>query len=417
VDPDGAPTTVVRVCREEAQLPETGRVYASGRPPVKKSDPFPFGRLTRLPADSEFAKARRGRTVSCLSHTGFQSSLDCGCGVGLERCIPYGPNGFVIPILAPLGMDEPFTAVPRPPHAWVRQWWSEEARRFMDRIFRDDRDVRELLTSRATTINGPLAQFYRFFAGATCCAASLDLGYVQPEPLFDPEAIPKSLIPHDTTAWMTIADRGPHAAGLMTMPIFLEKYGSRRARAHIIYQAFMCKEFVAPAAKLVPSKEPDLAKRRGCASCHRTLEPMAAYFARVAESDWTYLPRAQFPVTQPRCALAINGRMSPECKAYYDPDFSDHQQATLRGAYNAPAHADAGPAGLAARVVASQDFAPCVVQNIAQSFLGRALGPGDQEWKASLAQTLVDHGYRVRPLVRAILLSPQYRDRDAKGAP
>lgn len=34
---------------------------------------------------------------------------------------------------------------------------------------------------------------------------------------------------------MTVADRGPHASGILTMPIFLAKYGSRRARAHVVY--------------------------------------------------------------------------------------------------------------------------------------------------------------------------------------
>ena len=49
--------------------------------------------------------------------------------------------------------------------------------RFLDAIFVDDRDVRELLTSRATEVNGPLAQFYRFIAGATCCGPGADVGY------------------------------------------------------------------------------------------------------------------------------------------------------------------------------------------------------------------------------------------------
>jgi hypothetical protein len=106
--------------------------------------------------------------------------------------------------------------------------------------------------------------------------------------------------------------------------------------------------------------------------------------------------------------------MSPACKALYDPDFSDHLRATLRGAYNAPANADAGPAGLAAAIVASPDFAPCVVQNIAQSLLGRTLDVEDRPWKAALAATLVESGYRVRPVVRAIVTSSRYRERSER---
>ena len=107
--------------------------------------------------------------------------------------------------------------------------------------------------------------------------------------------MPTALVPEDTATWLPVADRGPHASGILTMPIFLTKYGSRRARAHVAYSAFLCKDFVADTAKLAPSDEPDLTKRPGCSTCHQTLEPMAAYFTRVAESDWTWLPATSVP--------------------------------------------------------------------------------------------------------------------------
>ena len=407
VEPDGTTrTTAVRVCREEAQTADTGSVYASGRGPAPKGAPLPAGRLTQPPADSAFAKAAKGRAVSCLTGTGFTNSLECGCGIGLERCLPgagpqFDPAGFIAPAHTPLGMDAPFDAPPRGVSEWPKLWWSEEARRFLDRIFVEDRDFRDVLTRRATEVNGPLAQFYRSLAGATCCGSGADVGYTQPEPLVDPAAIPEALVPEDTATWLPVADRGPHAAGILTMPIFLTKYGSRRARAHVAYNAFLCKDFVAEAVTLAPSDEPDLTKRPGCSSCHQTLEPMAAYFTRVAESDWTWLPTATFPMIQPRCAKQPN---SPVCKTVYDPAFGK-----LRGAYAAPSHAEEGPAGLAHDLVTAPEFAPCVVQNIAQAFLGRALAPEDDAWKTALTRTFVDGGYRMKPLVRAIVKSPRYR--------
>jgi hypothetical protein len=411
-EPDGkTPMTGVRVCREEAQTADTGRVYASGRI-VQKTDKLLPGRLTRLPADTAFAKANAGRAVSCITAQGFESSLDCGCGVGLERCVPTGPNGFVQPWLVPLGIDKPFDSAPRPAVLWMRTWWSQEAIHFIDRIFDEDRDVRELLTSPATTINGPLAQFYRFFSNATCCGDGAQLGYMQAEPLFDPAAVPAALAPYEVSTWATVDDRGPHAAGVMTMPIFLLKYASRRQRAHVIYSTFLCKDFVAETVKLEPSTEPDLARRPGCATCHRRLEPMAAYFSRIRESDWTYLPAAQFPVSLPGCATADPARMSGACKTYYDPAFTDARSAVLRGAYGNPAHADAGPRGLASEIAASPEFAPCVVKNVAQGLLGRALTQDDDAWKAALAQAFVVNGLRMRPLVRAIVTSSRYRDRN-----
>ena len=408
VEPDGAtPTTEIRVCREEAQAMETGAVWVSGRPPFKKGDPLPAGRGTPPPNDSGFARAHRGQAVSCLAGTGFQNSLECGCGVGLERCVPAAgfqnePPAFVLPTHTPLGAELPFEATPQPPGAWERLWWGEEAKHFLDKIFLEDRDFREVLTSRATVVNGPLAQFYRFFAGASCCGPGADLGYTDPTPLVEPGAIPSALVPEDTATWLPVADRGPAAAGLLTMPIFLTKYGSRRARAHVVYHAFLCRDFVADAVRLAPSTEPDLTKRPGCAACHQALEPLAAYFTRIAESDWTFLPADRFPLAHPRCA----GANPPgACKALYDPAFS-----TLRGGYASAAHAEAGPAGLAAELTRAPAFAGCVADNVARGLLGRALAPEDAAWTAELARAFVAGGYRMRPLVRAILTSPRYRD-------
>ena len=416
VGPDKQPITAIRVCREEAQTAETGRIYTTGRI-VQKKDPLLPGRLTRLPMDTAYAKANSGKPVSCLSNTGFQSSVDCGCGVGLERCIPMAPNGFNLPVLAPLGVAQPFFASPRPASMWLQSWWGQGASAFLDKIFSDDRDVREILTSRGTAINGPLAQFYRFFAGATCCGEGTEFGYAAAEPLFEPSKVPSSLIPEDVANWTWVEDRGAHASGILTMPIFLVKYGSRRARAHVLYQAFTCRDFVASSVKLQPSTEQDLTKRPGCRSCHIKLEPMAAYFSRITESDWTYLPASRFPISNDRCNSDDPTKARGACKTYYDPAFTDASHSNLRGAYISPANAEAGPAGLAASIVGSPEFAPCVVRNVAQSLLGRALTADDEDWKTQLAKNFVDNGYRMRPLVREILTSPRYREAsDAKAA-
>ena len=211
-------------------------------------------------------------------------------------------------------------------------------------------------------------------------------------------------MPEDTATWLPVADRGPHASGILTMPIFLTKYGSRRARAHVVYNAFLCKDFVADSVKLAPSTEPDLTKRPGCSACHQTLEPMAAYFTRVAESDWTYLPPTTFPMSQPRCAKA--DRSCRACASASTTRRSAMQAARrVRGA----GARRSGPAGLAQEIVGAPEFAPCVVENVAQSLLGRALAPEDEAWKTQL-----DEGVRRRrlpdaALVRAIVTSPRYR--------
>jgi hypothetical protein len=406
------PLTTVRVCKEEAQTADTGKVYASGRF-TKKTDPIPPGRLSRPPNDTPFATANAGKRVSCLSNNGVQSSVECGCGVGLERCLPTAPGGFVTVADAPLGITQPFNKAARPAHLWMLGWLAEEPIHFMDRIFTEDRDVRELLTGRASVINGPLGLFYRTMANATCCGQGTDLGYVNAEPLFAPTAVPNALVPHDVNRWEVVADRGPHAAGLMTMPVFLRKYGSARQRAHAIYNTFLCKEFVAETPKLQASEEKDLAKRPGCRACHTRLEPMAAYFSRVQDQDWTYLPKTHFPVENAKCANPMNAA----CKQYYDPVFTDGKRGVLRSAYNAPAHADLGPVGFAQEVTQSPDFAACVVRTVAQSFLGRPLVATDEAWRTSLVKTFVDGGYRAKPLVRAIVKSTQYRQLEDRKSP
>ena len=42
----------------------------------------------------------------------------------------------------------------------------------------------------------------------------------------------------------------------------------------------------------------------GCSTCHKTLEPMAAYFARINEADWTFWPSQFLPASMPSCLAA-----------------------------------------------------------------------------------------------------------------
>ena len=425
-EPDGSPTVEVRVCREEAQTRDTGTIYASGRtppPPVPKpktGEPpapppvYPFGRLRPLPVDDAYAKEHKGEPISCRSSLGLTMSTDCGCGVGLQYCMPGDgdgdePRAFSLPGHEPLGFESPLAAGPQTVSWWHKFWWREEAAHFLRRIFGEDRDAREILTARYTLINGPLAQFYRATAPASCCGKERAFGMPEErEPLFDPAAVPMALFPHDVDAWQVVDDRGPHASGLLTMPAFLEKFASRRARAAALYGAFMCKSFVAENLELTPSTEANLTKRPGCSTCHATLEPLAAYFSRVEETSWTYLPESAFAVREPRCKLNAQGKVPGFCETFYDPSFSDKTSGMLRGAYASAENAVAGPQGIAAAIVKSPEFATCAVERMTASFLGRPLTSDDDNLVKSLAATFVEKGYRMRPLIGAIARSAAY---------
>jgi hypothetical protein len=147
---------------------------------------------------------------------------------------------------------------------------------------------------------------------------------------------------------------------------------------------------------------------------------MAAYFSRILENDWTYLPAQSFPVLNPAC----NGNtttMPPasKCLNYYDPAFANMSHGTLRGAYpdtysngmyGPPVthHADEGPAGLANDLVNDPDFPGCVAQNVASALLGRPLTADDAGFKEALTTAFVQGGYKMSPLVQAVVTSNHY---------
>jgi hypothetical protein len=416
VEPDKTTaTTEVRVCAEEAATADTGTIYASGRTTKPAAGtPPPAGRLDFAPLDNAYATANNGKAVACSGSVAYAMSADCGCGAGLERCMPgdgpgFDPNAFVFATRTPLGWDEPFDNVAQAESAWSRMWWGQEVVQFIDHILLEDRDFREILTGRYSYVNGPLANFYRSLAPTSHPTQALTFGYADPQPLFDPAALPKDLLPQQVADWRKVDDRGPQASGIMTMPVFLTKYGSRRARAHVLWNAFACKDFIAGNIQLTPSTEPNLMIRPGCMTCHATLEPLAAYFTRIQESTWNFLPADKLPVASTKCAAADPSKMSSACTTFYDPAFTTKSSATMRGAYASSDHAEAGPTGMAAELIGTSDFAMCAAENVAASFLGRPLTSDDDTLKTQLAAAFANGGFKMRALVRALLRSDAYR--------
>jgi hypothetical protein len=428
-EPDGKPTTEVRVCKEEAQTTQEGHVYASGRrPPPKPVAPvsvssanpaskpaYPGGRAKPAPFDNKYAIDHKGDPIACATRMGLDYAVDCGCGVGLERCEPStGFNmdapAFYYPNHMPLGPGLPLDEVRQSASRWYPYWWSREAVRMLGYLFQEDRDFREILTGHETFVNGPLAQFYRVVQRGNCCGPEITFGMKEEtEPLFDPKNVPPELEPQDVGTWKLVPDRGPHAAGLLTTPMFLEKYASARARGAVLYNVFLCKSFLSDKAQLTPSDEPNLTVRPGCSTCHATLEPLAAYFARVEPSSFVFLPQSFFPAKNPACKKDKNGRLNGPCNALYDVAFADDHGAMLRSSYSSPAHADETPAGAGRDITAMPEFASCAVQQVTTSFVGRALTPDDQALLRALTDDFVKSGYRMRTLVKDIVRSDTYR--------
>ncbi len=413
---DGNPTVEIRVCKEEAQTRDMGTIYVTGRAPPAKGAPPPLGRLRQLPLDDGYAKGHKNEPISCRDGLAVSISTDCGCGIGLQYCMPgdsdsNDPGAFMLPSHSPVGLDAQLPLAEQTVSTWYKYWWTQEVEHFFSHLFADDRDFREVLTAKYTWVNGPLAQYYRSAAPAGCCGRERAFGLIEDkEPLFSASSVPTSLFPHDAATWLSVGNRGPQASGILSMPVFLAKYASRRARAAAVYSAFLCKSFVASDAELTPSTEPNLMVRPGCSSCHATLEPLAAYFSRVEESTSVYLPKSEFPIHNAKCKLQKNGKPAGFCDAFYDPSFTNGQDGTLRGAYASEANAEAGPLGLASTVTASPDFAQCAVTRVTSSLIGRALSPDDDALVKVLTEVFTHGNYRMKPLVEAILRSDAYRN-------
>jgi hypothetical protein len=122
------------------------------------------GRTRPPPGDKPYALQHRGEAVACATKPALDFAPDCGCGVGLARCIPSDStnNGaaFFFPNHSPLGPSEPLDSARQSAQRWFPYWWSREALSFLDDLFAEDRDFRQILTGKQTLVNGPLAQFY-----------------------------------------------------------------------------------------------------------------------------------------------------------------------------------------------------------------------------------------------------------------
>ena len=417
-EPDGAnPTTEVRVCREEAGAADVGHIYASGRggpppakgPPGKKGAPGkgaakpapvivarPAGpmrglaktpplqdRLRPPPNDTPYAAQHKGQEVPCRGNVAETMSVDCGCGVGLEHCLPG--DGFAqvrgrsrSPRTSRSGSTLPFAAGPQNASSWNKLWWSQEVRHFFGKVFGADRDFREVLTGAGRRSTGrwrsSTAPARRRVLRARARLQDVRRARAALQPGRRPRRSAAHGHRHVGRRRRSRAARG----GLVTMPAFLAKYASRRARAAAVYNVFLCKSFTAENhLDLQPSTEPNLMVREGCSTCHATLEPLAAYFSRVEETSWVFLPPPQFPVQNAVCKKNAQGKMPGFCESLRRR-VRGRQGGKLRGAYAAPEHAERGPAGLAADVAAQPEFASCAVERVTSSFLGRPLRDDDR---------------------------------------
>jgi hypothetical protein len=358
VEPYWAPGTRLKVCAYEAQP-----------------------RLTAEETDAS------GRTWTVPCHvTGGYVSRRCGCGPALAFCNAGPTRGL------------------------IRDGFVEQLLRLVDDVVQHDRPYTELLTTRAVEVNGPVSHYLRWQWGFAA------------DVLMVPDWTPPDVPFTEARTWVR-AERGPAHAGLLTLPAYLLKFQTNRSRANRFHNAFLCQPFQPPPGglRLTASSEPDVAKRPGCAYCHQTLEPAAAWWGRFVEQGVTWLDPALYPVEHEACRnrawdndpllrnlclrAYISGRPPAGVLRAYEfaRDGSPEAEQLAR-------HAALGPRGFAEEAIRDGRFAACTTRKWWAHLMRRE--PASDEERDDLprlASEFARGGFRLKPLVRAIVTSEAYR--------
>jgi hypothetical protein len=224
--------------------------------------------------------------------------------------------------------------------------------------------------------------------------------------------------------WRVVERSGAHS-GILTMPAFSLRFQTNRGRANRARIALTNRYFAPPTGPDTQGCSPDsdnLTERCTCRYCHATLEPLAGYFAPVAEAGSTLVTdRKLFPIDRPECLpKAGKKQIDPYCSRFYDidPESSHPGRLLTHLIYQeVPEVAqaiEAGPEGLAQRWIADKSFFRGTVEHVFESFVGRPLilDAADPNDETSLRDQLTDELAQKDDfvaLVRTIVTLPQYR--------
>lgn len=280
----------------------------------------------------------------------------------------------------------------------------------------ESRSYLSLFDSQELYVNGPIAHYWRHQVNLpntiNNAPTPIDLTEV-PQMRFD-----------DDESWVKI-NAGPQHAGVLTMPAYLLRFQTNRARANQFYTKFLCQPFQPPPNGIQADEDsakdqPDLQERDGCKYCHALLEPAASYWGRWPERGAGYLSPETYPSFSESCQeCAETGRnCSDQCSRYYVRNLTDDAMRPWAGYLNSylwraekhEHHIEQGPKLLAVSAVADGRLTACMARRTAENLFGRALtAREDAELVPELAQHFARTDYSYPELVRAIVTSPAYR--------
>lgn len=318
-------------------------------------------------------------------------AAQCGCGPGLQWCMPTG-------------LETNLT-----------RYFAEDVERRIAANVAADEPYTGILTGRRAFVNGPLAYFWRHQTAL--------YNQVPLEPVaVDHEHLPD--LPYaEPDVWEEI-ELSEHHGGVLTSPVYLLRFQTNRARANRFYDAFLCQPFQPPAGGIPVDDEggqrqPDVQRRDGCKYCHAILEPAAAHWGRWTQQGGGFLSPELYPVFRDDCADCARGfeACSEDCSLHYVTRALSPEEEPYLGMLRAfeflrpehQAYVDEGPAELVRQGLVSNQIPACTVRRTAQWLIGRDPEEREEAWADDLVRRFIGTDFRYREVVAAIVASETYR--------
>ncbi len=210
--------------------------------------------------------------------------------------------------------------------------------------------------------------------------------------------------PEGETGWqqVTYSDDRP-AAGILSSNAMWWRYtstyaNSNRGRANAISRILFCSDYLARPIEFdrdvnlldEGAINEALQTNPGCISCHATLDPLSAYL-------WGFYYNSQVAVDV----------------TYYHPEreyWWEEATGVAPAFYGVSSY---NLEDLAQQIAADPRLPECLSQQVFEQLLQRDVTLEDTALLTELRETLLENDTRIRPLVRAMVLSDAYRSADA----
>ena len=361
-------------------------------------DPTTPVRVCAYDAQETLSTSIGPATVGCDSYL-TNGRKECGCGPNLEYCY--------------------FGTVSRVVLASLR----EQLNRSVDDVAVNGQPYTDLLLGTKAYVNGPINQWRKTLSN------NLSLSRIYAVADSQEQLALKAFT--DTSFSQVNRGKLPNGtefhAGVTSLPAYLLKFQTGRARANRFRMDFMCESFVPPATLTAEAgckdNTTELTQRCYCQSCHKTLEPLAAYWGQFTEAGTTMMTDlAIFPRQRASCV----GSGNAFCQRFYvTVPGSDRAGALIPYQYAEKTSVDPyrkaagdnielGPRALAQQIINDGTFARCTAKRVFRYFVKRDMHiAGAESEEAELLEQLSSgfegSGYQLPWLVEQVVSLPQYR--------